>query len=33
VIEADARGEVVAAIDRTIDGVEFTTYGEVAAKG
>ena len=32
-IEADARNEVPAAIDRTIDGVEFMTYEEVSARG
>jgi hypothetical protein len=33
VIEADARNEVVASIDRTVDGVEFTTDEEFSAKG
>jgi hypothetical protein len=31
VIEADARNEVLASIDRTVDGVEFTTHEEVSA--
>jgi hypothetical protein len=33
VIGADARNEVVGSIDRTVDGVEFTTHEEFSAKG